>query len=108
MPQSLIILLRRSGALTGAAVSLALLLTTINLPSPLPVALAGLLLLTALAAWRIDIALLVLAAAVPDDRYAEECGSTLGIAIGSAQWTAEIRDAFSRPAGWLHRRSADP
>jgi hypothetical protein len=37
-------------------------------------------------------------AAVPDDRHAEGCGSTLGIAIGSPQWTAEIRDAFSRPA----------
>ena len=92
MPQSLIILLRRSGALTGAAVSLALLLTTINLPSPLPLALAGLLLLTALAAWRIDIALLVLAAAVPIARFA-------GRLLGTAAWPEML--AIAVIAGWF-------
>jgi len=96
MPQSLIILLRRSGALTGAAVSLALLLTTINLPSPLPLALAGLLLLTALAAWRIDIALLVLAAAVPIARFA-------GRLLGTAAWPEML--AIAVIAGWFCRRA---
>jgi hypothetical protein len=48
----------------------------------------------------------VLTAATPDDRFLEACGATLGIAIGSAQWTEAIRDAFSRPGGSLHHRSA--
>jgi hypothetical protein len=33
----------------------------------------------------------------PDEGYEEGCASTLGVAIGSAQWASEIRDAFSRP-----------
>jgi hypothetical protein len=33
----------------------------------------------------------------PDEFYAEGCGSTLGIAIGSTSWAAEIRTAFSSP-----------
>jgi hypothetical protein len=45
----------------------------------------------------------VLSFTVPDDAYAEGCGSTLAIAIGSAQWTTEIRDAFSRHGGGLRR-----
>jgi hypothetical protein len=45
----------------------------------------------------------VLTTTVPDDGYTEGCGSTLGIAIGSAQWAAEIRDAFSRAGDQLHR-----
>ena len=96
MPQSLVILLRRMGALTGAAISFALLLTTINLPSPLPFALAGLLLLTSLAAWRIDIALLVLAAAVPIVRFA-------GRLPGSAAWAEML--AIAVIAGWFCRRA---
>jgi hypothetical protein len=55
-----------------------------------------------------DVLHFVLVSAFPDDGYAEGCGSTLGIAIGSAQWTAEIRDAFSRPVGWLHQQSDKP
>jgi len=50
----------------------------------------------------------VLAATVPDDAYADECGSTLGIAIGSAQWATEIRDAFSRPRDCVRQWSAKP
>jgi hypothetical protein len=37
----------------------------------------------------------VLATAVPHEGYAEGCGATLAIAIGSAQWTAQIRDALT-------------
>lgn len=96
MPQSPVILLRRIGALTGAAVSLALLLTAINLPSPLPFALAGLLPLAALAAWRIDIALLVLAATVPIVRFA-------GGLLGSAAWPEML--ALAVIAGWFCRRT---
>jgi len=96
MPQSLVILLRRTGALTGAAVSLALLLTTINLPSPQPFALAGLLLLSALAAWRIDVALLVLAAAVPIVRFA-------GRLLGTAAWPEML--AIAVIGGWFCRRA---
>jgi hypothetical protein len=38
-----------------------------------------------------------LVAAWPDECYAEDCGSTLGVAIGSSLWAAEIRTAFSSP-----------
>jgi hypothetical protein len=96
MPQSLVRFLRRIGAVTGAAVSLALLLTTINLPSPLPLALAGLLLLTVVAAWRIDVALLVLAAAVPIARFA-------GRLLGTAAWPEML--ALAVIAGWFCRRA---
>lgn len=96
LPQFLVILLRRVGALTGAVVSLALLLTTVNLPSPLPFALIGLLPLTALAAWRIDIALLILAAAVPIVRFA-------GGMLGTAAWPEMI--AIAVIAGWFCRRA---
>jgi len=37
----------------------------------------------------------VLRCAYPDEGYEEDCGSTLGIAIGSPSSAAEIRDAFS-------------
>ena len=40
----------------------------------------------------------VLVCAYPDDAYADECRATLGIAIGSAEWAAEVRQAFSQPA----------
>lgn len=33
----------------------------------------------------------------PDEAYESGCASTLGVAIASAQWASEIRDAFSRP-----------
>jgi hypothetical protein len=48
----------------------------------------------------------VLVAAIPDEAYVNDCRSTLGIAIGSAQWAAEIRDAFSRPREWVRQWSA--
>jgi hypothetical protein len=37
----------------------------------------------------------VLVAAMPDESYADGCGSTLGIAIGSSLWAAEMRSALS-------------
>src|SRR2546425_12625281 len=43
----------------------------------------------------------VLTAAVPDEEYEHECGSTLGISIGSSEWAAEIREAFSRPRDFV-------
>jgi hypothetical protein len=88
--------LRRIAALTGAAVSLALLFTTVNLPPPLPFALAGLLLLTAVAAWRTDFALVVLAAAVPVARFA-------GRPLGTAAWPEML--AIAVIAGWFCRRA---
>jgi hypothetical protein len=39
----------------------------------------------------------------PDEFYAENCGSTLGIAIGSSSWAAEIRTAFSSPEQFVQR-----
>lgn len=45
--------------------------------------------------------------AIPDDAYAGLCGSTLAIAVGSARWAAEIRDAFTRPDS-LYRQSSGP
>jgi hypothetical protein len=41
----------------------------------------------------------VLATTFPDNSHAEGCGSTLAIVIGSAEWSAEISDAFSLRAG---------
>ena len=38
----------------------------------------------------------VLTGTVPDAAYSEGCGSTLAVAIGSAQWAEQIRAAFSR------------
>ena len=49
----------------------------------------------------------VLTAAIPDEAYAEECGSTLGISIGSSQWAAEIRRAFSRPREFVAQWTAE-
>ena len=49
----------------------------------------------------------VLAAAIPDDGFIDDCGATLGVAIGSAEWANEIRDAFSRPGEWVHQWSAE-
>jgi hypothetical protein len=39
----------------------------------------------------------------PDECYAEDCGSTLGVAIGSSLWAAEIRTAFSSPQQFVQR-----
>jgi hypothetical protein len=33
----------------------------------------------------------------PDEAYAAGCGATLGVAIGSPAWAAEIHTAFSNP-----------
>ena len=41
-----------------------------------------------------DVLGFVLAAAIPDDAYARECGSTLAVSIGSTQWADEMREAF--------------
>jgi hypothetical protein len=41
-----------------------------------------------------DVLSFVLTSTVPDDGRAREPASTLGIAIGSAQWASEIRAAF--------------
>jgi hypothetical protein len=39
----------------------------------------------------------------PDEFYAADCGSTLGLAIGSSLWAAEIRRAFSRPRQFVQQ-----
>jgi len=39
----------------------------------------------------------------PDEGYEEECRSTLGIAIGSPSWAAEIRRAFSEPREFIRQ-----
>ena len=38
----------------------------------------------------------VLAAAIPDEPYAEDCRAIVGVSIGSRRWAAEIREAFRR------------
>jgi hypothetical protein len=48
----------------------------------------------------------VLTAAWPDEAYEDDCGCTIGIAIGSPQWTDEIRAAFSNPHDFV--RQLDP
>ena len=30
----------------------------------------------------------------PDDAFFDDCGSTVGITIGSSEWAVEVRDAF--------------
>lgn len=45
----------------------------------------------------------VLHCSVPDEPFAEDCGSTLGITIGSKAWAAEIRAAFTDPIGFSAR-----
>jgi hypothetical protein len=48
----------------------------------------------------------VLTAAIPDAPYADHCGSTLALAIGSAEWATEIRGAFSEPREWVRQWGA--
>jgi hypothetical protein len=54
-----------------------------------------------------DVLGFVLTLALPDDAYLKECGSTLGISIGSAEWTHQIRAAFTRPRDFVQRWSAE-
>jgi hypothetical protein len=39
----------------------------------------------------------------PDEGVEDDCGSTLGIAIGSMTWAREIRTAFSDPRGFVRK-----
>ena len=39
----------------------------------------------------------------PDDAFAAECRSLVGLSIHSPEWAAEIRDAFANPAGLSER-----
>jgi len=43
----------------------------------------------------------IFAAAIPDDGFTDDCGATLGVAIGSAQW------ANARLGEWVHQWSAE-
>jgi hypothetical protein len=43
----------------------------------------------------------------PDEFYAENCGSTLGVAIGSSSWAAEIRTAFSSPEQFVQHLDSE-
>lgn len=45
----------------------------------------------------------VLFCSVPDEPYAEGCGSTLAITIGSKAWAADVRAAFTDPIGFNSR-----
>jgi hypothetical protein len=47
--------------------------------------------------------LYVLFNSAPDDAYWEGCNSTLGVAIGSTSWAAEIRAAFADPRAFSAR-----
>jgi hypothetical protein len=39
----------------------------------------------------------VLYCSLPDDPYIDECKSALAISVGSSEWAAQIRAAFSDP-----------
>lgn len=43
----------------------------------------------------------------PDEFYEEGCGSTLGVAIGSSLWAAEIRTAFSNPRRFVQQQDSE-
>lgn len=45
----------------------------------------------------------VLSFTQPDEAYAAGCDSTLAIVIGSAEWAAEVREAFKDPKGFSER-----
>jgi len=45
----------------------------------------------------------VLYCSMPDDAFAQDCGSTLGITIGSQAWAAEMRAAFTDPIAFSLR-----
>ena len=42
----------------------------------------------------------------PHEGYEEHCRSTLGVAIGSPSWAAEIRNAFSNPREFMRQLDA--
>jgi hypothetical protein len=48
----------------------------------------------------------LLRTAWPDDVYAETCGSSLGIAIRSGRYAAELRRAFANPRAFAERESS--
>jgi len=52
-----------------------------------------------------DVLGFVLTTAMPDDAYVDECCSTLGISIESAEWADQIRAAFTEPRDFVRRWS---
>jgi hypothetical protein len=48
--------------------------------------------------------LFALISAWPDSHYEDGCASTLAIAIGSQEWAAQIRDAFSDSRSFVARQ----
>lgn len=100
-PHSPATVLRRLGAAAAAIVSLAILLTVVYLPLPAPAAILTVLLgLATLAAWRIDVALVVLACTVPIARVGGQAW------LPGAAWPEML--ALAVIAGWLGRRAASP
>ena len=98
-PHSLAAGLGRLGAAAGALVSLAILLTTLALPvSGAWIVTIALLGLAALAAWRIDLALVVLGCVVPIARVGGHPW------VPGAAWPEMLAVAVS--AGWFCRRAA--
>lgn len=45
----------------------------------------------------------VLFCSIPDEAYAEGCGCTLAVTIGSPAWAADVRAAFTDPIGFSSR-----
>jgi hypothetical protein len=45
--------------------------------------------------------LFLLSAACPHELYAAGCDSTVGLVIGSSEWTAEVRKAFAKPRAFV-------
>ena len=43
----------------------------------------------------------------PDEAHAESCHATLAISIGTGEWAAQIRAAFSDPTEFLRRTAGD-
>ncbi len=47
-----------------------------------------------------------LVSAYPDEAHQSQCGSTVGVSIGSPEWGAEIRSAFSSPRDFVARANS--
>lgn len=45
--------------------------------------------------------------ACPHEYYAENCGSTLGVSIGSSTWAADMRAAFSNPLQFVRQLESE-
>jgi hypothetical protein len=51
-----------------------------------------------------DVLFFSLMSAWPDEKYQDDCGSMVGMAIGSSAWASEMRTAFSNPRSFIRNQ----